>query len=69
MVDAERYEFPSMSREYTELAGRGCLSICATAATGDLTAAFAAIFVVSTVVEVCAGSAASSALTSPVSGI
>jgi hypothetical protein len=50
MVDVERYEFPSTSREYTELAGRGCSSICATAATGDLTAAFAAIVAISAVV-------------------
>jgi hypothetical protein len=69
MVDVERYEFPSTSREYTELAGRGCSSICATAATGDLTAAFAAIVAISAVVGFFARSAASSTLASPVPAI
>jgi hypothetical protein len=55
-VDAERYEFPSMSREYTELAGRGCLSICVTAGTAEPTATIAVVGVAG----VCAGSASSS---------
>ena len=63
-VDAERYEFPSMSREYTELAGRGCPSICTTAGTGDPNAMFVTVGVAD-VVGVCAGPACSSTLASP----